>query len=129
MEGLWTVAARDNKLISPVARFVLAVFGLLAVTFFASDYTRGSIAWSVFLFLLMCVILLGIIKRAPRRNALAIVPAFTFAALYSYSTENRMSDDFPWGLSLAALTIACGVAFLLLERGARRFEKRSSDDV
>lgn len=67
---------------------------------------------------LMLLLVLGGLRKAPRRNALAIVPALSFSLLYVYSTGREMSSSFPWGFSLVVVIVVCSLAFFLLERRA-----------
>lgn len=74
--------------------------------------------WALFLAALMLLTVLGGLKNAPRRNALAILPALAFSLLYAYSTAREISSSFPWGLSMIFVVVVCGLAFFLLDRRA-----------
>lgn len=104
-----------RNLAKSAGRFAIMSLGLLTIPFWASDFRFGPYVATVFLLGLSLMISLGVLKKAPRWNALAAIPALGTSILYLYSLPFEISRTLPWGMSLLILFAASALAFLYFE--------------
>lgn len=119
---------KERSLTKSAGRFVLMSLGLFTIPFFASNFRLGPYVATIFLIGFALMITLGAFKKAPRWNALAVMPALGISALYLYSLSFEIGPTFPWGTFLLILFATTALLFLYFEARQNRAEVHTDDD-
>jgi hypothetical protein len=108
------VAANYNIVIRKFGQFMFMSLSLMVFPFFASNFKAGIFILTAFLIIFGVLVLNGVFKSAPKRNALGLVPSLSFCVVYSYYTLNGSVPDIPWAFILLVVWIFCAVFFTYL---------------
>ena len=106
------MAADFKPVVSNVGKFMFMSLLLMAIPFFASNFRAGAFLSTLFLLIFGVLVWVGIFKNAPKRNALAVLPALSFSAAYSYYVWNGSIPSFPWAATLLGFWIICAALFV-----------------
>ena len=109
------MAADYNVIMKALGKFMFMSLLLMAIPFFASNFKFGTLISTVFLVFFAVLVWIGVFKNAPKRNALAVLPALSFSAAYLYYVWNGSIPNFPWAVILLALWMVCAALFTYRE--------------
>lgn len=97
-------------------KFAIMSLLICAVPFFAENFENGPFISSCFLILFLLAISLGLFPKAPRRNALSVIPALVISILFTLNTALGSVPDLPWGAAIFTSWLAAGVLFFRYDR-------------
>lgn len=112
------MAANYNDNIKELGRFMFMSLLLMAIPFLASEFGAGVLFATAFLLIFGLLVWGGIFKNAPRRNALAVVPAFSLSGVFSYYYWYADIPSFPWAATLLAIWVICAGLFTYSSRNS-----------
>lgn len=110
------MASIYNKFIKELGRFMFMSCALAAIPFFATGLGAGIGAFisTVFLSILGLLAWSGVFKKAPKRNALGVIPALSVSTTFLNYYWNSPAADFPWAMALLTVWIVSGGLFTYL---------------
>ena len=112
------LASKINR--SPTARFFIGQFGALAAVLALSDSRPFLLLYTTALVAVAVSVLTGAVKAAPRRNALAALPALCAAAGWIYLRWLEGEKSIPLGLFVIITIVGASFLFIILERNNPR---------